>query len=922
MRTSLNSSETWSKELLGPIRGALADLRTHCPTLVAALAAADVMPDLERVLALSEFVQRTLRRRATWLAHAARDGRMARPDRPRIDDVLDQIDDTSVALRTARDRELVLICWHDLLGQRSTRETLAALSELADRLIAAACTVCVAQMAAERQHDIEPPIILGMGKLGGGELNFSSDVDLVFLHPNTDEDRSVLYAKLARRIIGLLDERTEEGFVYRVDVRLRPFGSTGALSLSCGAFETYLQSHARDWERYAYIKARALTGTHANIATIEQSLRGYVYRRYLDFGVLESLRKTKGLIETDVRRKDADHDVKRGSGGIREIEFVVQALQLLRGGQQRELQLPPLLPALAQLSRLGWVDDASAAQLRDAYLFLRHIENRLQQWSDQQTHSLPETAVGRTRLAIAMGMPDWPALAQALDQHRAAVASHFRALLGTDGALEGDAGERDLWSVAEHRDELLERLGDRALTDKVVALRTSRFVGRLGRLGRERLDKLMPELLSDILRTDAPAQVFERLALVLEGVGRRSAYFALLNENPAARERLVTLCAQSARIARDVAEKPLLLDSLIDPHVAQLPSRSAHSAQLRAALHGIARDDLELLIDSLSQFKSSAVFEVAVADLSSQLPVMQVSDQLTWVAQSIVGEVLAVARRDARERYGNLADTSSAMSVIAYGKLGGIELGYGSDLDLVFIYEASEPDAPTDGERALPASMYYARIVQRFVHIASATTRTGSLYAVDMRLRPSGNSGALCSRIEAFARYQTERAWTWEHQALLRARPVAGDEGLGERFSALRQQILCTPRERSALSHDVTTMRARMQRSHASRRGQFHVKHDRGGLTDVEFLVQFFLLMHAPEERALVAFSDHMRQLDALVAAGCLAAGVGEDLQVIYLNYRTRLHRAALNETGNSADLTEFSAESERVRALWTETFG
>ncbi len=712
-------------------------------------------------------------------------------------------------------------------------------------------------------------------------------------------------------------------------MRLRPFGNTGALSLSVGALESYLQSHARDWERYAYVKARVLSGRAEARAQLAQILGAYVYRRYLDFGLFEALRNTRGLIEQDLRRNDGQDNIKRGSGGIRDIEFIVQALQLLRAGRQRQLQTTSLQSALQLLNTLGWIEKSAAAALRSAYLFLRHVENRLQEFNDAQTHVILDDGDARTVLAVAMGFASWSDVATLLEAHRAVVRAQFIDLLGDDlPQANEDLSTSSVWSQAGEREQVLAWLESRGIAqaqdtaDQIHALSRSRPLGRLGRIGRERLDALMPRLLNDIFKTAAPSVALARIARVIEGVGRRSAYFALLNENPGARERLVALCAASARVARDVAQTPLLLDSLIDPDVDELPTRRTRSQQLRAALHGVKHDDLELIIDTLAQFKSTTVFEVAVADLSARLGVMKVSDQLTWIAQSIVREVLRTARRDVEARYGKPPGEHDQFCVVAYGKLGGLELGYGSDLDLVFLYGGDDDQAQTDGPRAVPKSMYFARLVQRFVHIAGATTRAGSLYDIDMRLRPSGNSGPLASRLAAFENYQRQQAWTWEHQSLLRARVVAGDPDLQAQFDAVRGAVLCQPRDQSALANDVRTMRQRMRRAHKPVAGRFHIKGDAGGLSDVEFLVQYHLLLHAHKVPELVRFSDHMRQLDALVETGVLRPGDGEALQEAYLAYRSQLHRLALDESDGTVPQGELMAQRERISSLWTDNLG
>ena len=921
MLTQIIDPNQWPLKARESAAEAWAQIVERAPDLASALEARGLADDARAVVAVSRFVHGVFLRQPDALLGALHLGRFDRPDGPSLAGLRSGTDSTefSAALRLARDQEMCLIAWHDLTGRRTTRDTLRALSALARDVLTLACDVLVAQ-----RDGLRPPMIIGMGKLGGDELNFSSDIDLVFVHPDGGEAQP--YLKLARDLIALLDQRTAFGVVYRVDVRLRPFGRTGALSLSLRAFEHYLQAHARDWERYAYLKARAITGSDADRTALGDVLQSFVYRRYLDFGVLESLRHTKSLIEADVLRNDTGDNIKRGTGGIREIEFIAQSLQVLRGGRQRALQTTSLLEALEQLDALDWIASADREALVRAYLFLRHVENRLQMRADQQTHVVPCAPQDRFELAASMGL-DEDTFFATLNAHRERVASLFADLLQPEEPARPDSVAAAMWSGAQ--DEAASTSNETTTDDREQALRgglqalaNSRALARLGKQGRKRLDTLVPQLLELIMQQADPVVVLSRVVRVLEGVGRRSAYFALLNEHPNARQRLVELCAMSQRIASDVADRPLLLDSLIGMDVNDLPSHGSRQTQLRAALHGIESSDVETMTDALAQFKCAAEFEVAVADLTSQLPVMKVSDHLTSIDQSVVDEVLRSARGDIEDRYGRLTPGAVSFCAVAYGKLGGLELGYGSDLDLVFLYDVEDERSESDGKRPLAASVYFARLVQRFVHMATATTRAGKLYDVDMRLRPSGNSGPLVSKLTAYTNYQLKNAWTWEHQALLRARPVAGDTDLAERFAHVRTEVLCQPRDGLQLKADVLTMRNRMARANPPVAGVFHVKHDPGGLTDVEFLVQIFLLAHAHALPELVHHSDHMRQLDALIETGCLGAHVGEDLQAIYLTYRNHLHRRALDDGDARIELAAMASERDRVVAIWHEVFG
>ncbi|MEO1573629.1 MAG: bifunctional [glutamate--ammonia ligase]-adenylyl-L-tyrosine phosphorylase/[glutamate--ammonia-ligase] adenylyltransferase [Pseudomonadota bacterium] len=877
--------------------------------------------DADAALSCSDYLCDVIVQQPAVIATALERGALTSPVAPAIDDLAPHEPEDD--LRRQRHREMFTIAWHDLTGARQTRDTLRALSDLADVLIQEACSRALTADADRYGEALAPPLIVAMGKLGGGELNFSSDVDLVFLHPDGSEEQR--YLKLARDIVRWLDAPMATGRVHRVDVRLRPFGRTGALSLSLGAFERYLQTHARDWERYAYVKARVLTGNASDVEQLDALISAFVYRRYLDFGVFDALRDTKALIEAEVARSDRAQDLKRGAGGIREVEFITQAFQLLRGGRWRALQTPSLHEALSALDATERVTNVDVPTLLAAYDALRHVENRVQMLANRQVHSVPDDAVDLERVAAAMGQ-SVPSFSNALAGHRARVRASFERVLVPEPSDDDCDQLRPLWQAAPDRETLDALVAARypetgeGFAEALHTLASSRTLSRLDRESRDRLDRLVPALVAAAMGTERPARTLERLTRVLEGVGRRSAYFSLLNERPQARQRLVDLCAASQRIASDVAEHPLLLDSLIGLNIDDLPAPAARSAQLADALHGVAADDLDALTDALAQFKGGAQFEVAVVDLAQQLPVMKVSDQLTAIAQSVLARVLEAAWYDIHRRYGRLPDPGGEFLVVAYGKLGGIELGYGSDLDLVFLYDG--PQGESDGERRLETGMYFARLVQRVVSLATATTRAGVLYDVDMRLRPSGNSGPLVSRLSAYANYQQSRAWTWEHQALLRARTVAGDAALGERFGQLRRDVLCQPRDPDALRGDVTDMRARMARAKPPKRSLFHVKHDPGGLTDVEFLVQYALLAHAADHPALVHYSDHIRHLDALIDARIFGASTGEDLKAIYLAYRDHIHRRALDDRDVPVADARFEAQRSRVRGLWSELLG
>jgi glutamate-ammonia-ligase adenylyltransferase len=855
-------------------------------------------------------------------------------------------------LRRFRRRQLVRIAWRDLAGYADVETVLAELSLLADVCIRAACrragAVLTARHGIPRGEDGAPLelMVLGMGKLGGGELNFSSDIDLVFLFPEhgeTNGPRSLeheeYFARLGRRVAQMLGTVTAEGFVYRVDLRLRPFGESGPQVVSFDAFEDYLQQHGRDWERYAYVKARPVHGAGPFGELYRNVLRPFVFRRYLDFSVFESLREMKQLIAREVERRELRHNIKLGPGGIREIEFIVQAFQLIRGGGKPALQTRRLLEALPLLAGQKLLSATAVEELSESYRFLRRVENRLQQRNDEQTHDLPQDEAGRARLALAMGASDWPALAAEIERHRQRVSGHFRAaIFGPEEAGGADALDRALETLLEpqlgdaQRLELLRqaRIGDAAaVLERLNVLRESAYYRRLDETGRRRLHTLLPSLLRAIAGGHDESVSLGRVLHVIELIGGRTVYLALLNENAVARRRLVELCAHSQFLTDQIAAFPLLLDELLDERLFEtVPSRTEFEQDLRARMAGADSDDAEQQVDLLRQFQRVAVFRVAVPDLTGRLPLMKVSDRLTDIAELIVAEALSLAWQQITARHGvprcgpeeaTLRD--AGLVVVAYGKFGGIELGYGSDLDLVFLHDSGGEVQRTTGPKVVDNGVFFLRLVQRLVHVLSVHTGAGRLYEVDTRLRPSGKGGLLVQSLEGFGEYQRKDAWTWEHQALLRARVVAGQHGLRERFEALRRDILRFAVRRDTLRDDVRAMRERMRAELSkSREGQFDLKQDAGGITDIEFLAQYWTLLLSERYPELVTYSDNIRQLESLASADLVPQATVDVLTGAYRAYRQRMHHLSLEAAGNVVPADEFRDVRAAVSAIWDAT--
>ncbi len=852
----------------------------------------------------------------------------------------------SPVLRRFRQYQMARIIWRDFCRLADTRETVADTSALADACIVQSLAILQPQLeerlgrplgrySAEHQQ----LIVLAMGKLGAGELNVSSDIDLVFCYPEAGETKGgkrcvsneQFFIKLGQSLISALDQQTVDGFVFRVDMRLRPYGESGALVHSFAALEEYYQDQGRDWERYALIKARPVTGDPACSAGLMEALRPFVYRRYVDFSAIESLRGMKQMISAEVRRRGLEDNVKLGSGGIREVEFIAQCFQLIRGGRDLGLQQRELLRVLDECVSLACLPEAVAGELRAAYLFLRDSEHAIQGYGDRQSQELPVDPLPRMAMATVMGFADWAGYRAALEHHRARVAHHFAELIAPpeEEGAESVAHPAHLWGDDLDPASLLE-LGYRevgAACSALHELRVSPRVASLQATGRDRLDQFMPQLVLACAReTGDPDLTLKRLLPLVVAVARRSAYLLLLLENPPALDELVRLCGASPWIADQLTRHPALLDELLDRRsLYQPPDRDDLRSLLIQEVARIPIEDLEAQMDALRYFKAAQVLRVAASELAGRLPVMKVSDKLTWIAEVVLEQVLAVAWADLARKYGEPARSSDSygMAVFGYGKLGGIELGYGSDLDLVFVNN-SERQGVTDGERSIDNVVFYTRLAQRMIHILEARMALGKLYEVDMRLRPDGDSGVLVPSLEAFAGYQRKDAWTWEHQALVRARHVAGDASVAAAVEAVRQEILRRQRDEQQLAREVIAMRKRM-REHLlpQEDGQrFHLKQGSGGIVDIEFMVQYAVLAWSHRQADLAHWPDNMRILECLGGGGLMPPEHAEALGQAYLAYRSAAHQLALQQLPGEVNAAEFAAHRASVLEAWQSMFG
>ncbi len=846
-------------------------------------------------------------------------------------------------LRRARRRELARIALRDLAGVAPLPEVLADLSEFADACIAQAVTH-LERWARERygvpirESDGEPAgfIVLALGKLGGRELNFSSDVDLIFAYDGEGHTRGSVvqsnhefFLRLGQQLIGVLAETTAEGFVFRVDMRLRPNGASGPLALGVEAMEEYYQIHGREWERYALIKARYVAGESKAGEELLATLKPFVFRRYLDYGAFDAMRAMKLLIEREVARKGMQDNIKLGPGGIREIEFIVQAQQLIRGGREPALQEPHLLLVIERLAARGYLDPAAKQALVEAYAFLRRAEHRLQMLADAQTQTLPPDGIERERLASACGFDDWDAFARELKRHRAEVARQFARLFSTGEATTADAPEplAAAWTAAD-REVALQALNIAGFGDPAAVLalleglRSGAAYAALSAEGRARLDRLAPRLLTAALRTVDPNATAARLVNLIEAIGRRTTYLALLVETPAVLDQVAALVGASPWIATWIARHPIVLDELIDPRSLEaLPSRDELADELRQRLAHIPEEDLELKMEILREFRHGHVLRVAAADLGMGLAAEHVGRHLADIAEVVIAEALSMAARDLVEKHGRPAGRDNEFAVIAYGKHGTRELGYGSDLDMIFLYDAP-PNAVTDGARAIPVEQFYARLGQRLNHVLTTRTPGGILYEVDMRLRPSGQSGPLVSSLAAFRDYQRDRAWTWEHQALVRARAIAGSQELGRGFEQAREEVLRLPRDPVKLCADVIAMRDRMAETHhGPGGGEFDLKHDRGGIVDIEFMVHYAALRWAASHPELARHTGNLRLLELLSAGDLLGKPAAGRLMEVYRRYLSLEHHLKLMERGSRMPRAELGDLPEQVQQVWNEVF-
>ena len=841
------------------------------------------------------------------------------------------------ALRQLRQRVMAALVVRDISGQAPLSEVVETMSTLADLTTNVALDALHRQLAAtfgeplDKHGQPQRLLVIGMGKLGGRELNVSSDVDYIFIYPEDGEtagsaetrrkiEAYEFFTRLGKKLIATLAEITGDGQVFRVDMRLRPNGDSGPLVCSLVSLENYLITQGREWERYAWIKARVMNAGDNQqpvwIAALEKIVRPFIYRKYLDFGAINAMRDLHAQIRREVARKDKADHIKLGPGGIREIEFIAQVFQLIRGGRDGILQIRPTLSVLPLLVDRHLLPAESVQELIDAYHFLRRLEHRLQYVNDAQTHMLPSSETERMQIARSMDFHDWAAFAPVLEAHRQRVAHHFEAIFSDPE--EGTHALAGLWFEQIDGEDALEAvsgLGFRQAKHMLERLRSFRQSAKYQQLpaqNRERLDMLGPRLIEAAAATPSPDATWQRGLDFLETVSRRGAYLALMQQYPQALTKLANIIGSSAWAATYLTRHPILLDEVLDPRLYEIATDFAGFRNTMAQRLGEVIGDTEREMDIMREEHHAQVFRLLAQDIAGLQTLERLADHLTELADIVVQTTLGLCWEKLRNRHPQPAQPPK-FAVIAYGKLGGKELGYGSDLDLVLLHDDPEPSI----------SELYARLGQRMSTWMSSQTSAGQLFDVDYRLRPNGDSGMLVNSLDAFRSYLLEKAWVFEHQALTRARFCAGDPELGARFESLRIEILRQPRDLPKLREDVLAMRQRMLDAHATNSAEiFDIKHDPGGLVDVEFIVQYLILGHAHAHDRLCGNLGNIALLGIAADLDLVPRELADPVRTIYREYRRTQHAFRLDGiAGSKVERDAYRQQIDTVRALWSHVF-
>ncbi len=874
-----------------------------------------------------------------------------------------QVDDEVMqALRQLRQREMLRISWRDLSQCTDPAQILYELSDLAEAVVTQTLRFIEMESAKifgqpqDSKGRLQALLVLAMGKMGGRELNFSSDIDLIFAYVEEGEtpgprrtSHHEYFLWVAKRLIRYLNEITKDGFVYRVDTRLRPNGASGPLVISFAGMEQYYQLQGRNWERYALIKARIISGDSEHRQALQTLLTPFVFRRYLDYGAFESIREMKAMIVAQVKRKGMQTNIKLGQGGIREIEFIGQTFQLLRGGREPELRVRSIVAVLSLLTEKKYLSQAESTRLIEAYWFLRRLENRLQMQRDQQTHSLPDDALAQSRLCLAMDMADWTRLLQQLDYQRNFVAQIFTQLIAPADVIADVNAETNIenaastlvqatdetavlsifWEEPENTEPVSDWLSQAGYKDaecivkQLLQFQQSARVKRMSADSQRRLILLLSALLKDAAAYQNAEKPFGRVLNILNSIAGRAVYISILNEYPKLRTQLLKLCAAGDWFAETIAQFPLLLDSLLNVDELLMLEPDI-DAQLQHQLKQIGQEHtanlLEEQMERLRQFKRQRVFKLAMLDVFYALPVETVADELTATADAILKQILQQAWQAMVARYGepecieNGQRYRPVLSIIGYGKLGGYELGYGSDVDIIFLHDSRGEEQHTSGSKSIDNSSFFIRVAQRLIHMLHMQTYSGLLYEVDTRLRPDGQGGLMVSSLQAFDRYQHEKAWIWEHQALIRARFISGNAHVEQEFDRIRRSVLLQSRKPADVLFDVVKMREKMRTHLANKSQVFDIKQDAGGLIDIEFMTQAGVLVLAQQHSDCIKHTGTLALIKELAHAGWYLPQEAVMLSAAYRYFRKLKNRQSLKCEINDSEVPVYR---EKVISLW-----
>ena len=863
-------------------------------------------------------------------------------------------------LRNLRTLLMMRWIWQDALQMIALEQLTDELSEFAGGCISFAKSYTYQHLAkqygeptfinAKGNVQIDDMAIMAMGKLGAHELNLSSDIDLIFIHQARGEtngdkskgtrsiDNKRFMTRLGQGIIKLLDHKTADGFVFRVDMRLRPWGDGSDLAIHLSALQKYFALHGRAWERFAWLKARVVGQIEQPFYDELQALiKPFVFRYYVDYSAFSALREMKSLIQNQVAQREDLDNIKLGAGGIRDIEFIVQAFQLIYGGRRPQLQVKSCLQAMQVLCELRYLEPSTYQQLQEAYRFLRRLEHGIQAINDQQTQRLPHDPHWQHNLAITLGFDSWEGLLNTLNQHRHNVNVPFERMVTERHVPDQEENDLD----PERLDEQIARLYQVLTEENSELLQEfwqSKMVANLSDEARERLDDAYPVIVHALLAHQEQQQLantaLPRLIALLEAICRRSIYLVMIAENPNATIELIPMLSASPWIAKELAQYPVLLDSFLQQRYRHLPDKLELRDILRQQLLRVEPNDEEELLSVLRLFKKNQVLAVAASDVLAERPIMKVSDSLTYIAEVVLEAALERAFAELVKRYGYpigqdgdpVTEADCGFAIIGYGKLGGLELSYSSDLDLVFLHKIKE-QGMTTGEKSVSGMKFAARLVQKLMNYLNTQTRDGRAYEIDMRLRPSGNAGMMVVSCHAFETYQFDKAWSWEHQALVRARAICGDRRVTAQFCDIRRNVLALPRTIEQVRSEVTSMRIKMQKHLGTTQweqqaGKFHLKQDAGGIVDIEFLAQFAVLAYSHEHLSLTKWSDNVRIFEEVAALGIWEASVCQNLTDAYLRIRAATHQLALSEQSLLVDKSLWKETRALLQAQWQHLMG